>query len=48
MNDISYSKLMYGLKLAGADINRKMLAEMAISDPEGFAAVVAVAKSKLA
>lgn len=48
MNDISYSKLMYGLKLAGADINRKMLAEMAISDPEGFATVVAVAKSKLA
>ena len=48
MNDISYSKLMYGLKLAGADINRKMLAEMAISDPEGFAAVVAVDKSKLA
>ena len=48
MNDISYSKLMYGLKLAGADINRKMLAEMSISDPEGFAAVVAVAKSKLA
>ena len=48
MNDISYSKLMYGLKLAGADINRKMLAEMAISDAEGFAAVVAVAKSKLA
>ena len=48
MNDISYSKLMYGLKLAGADINRKMLAEMAISDPEGFAAVVAASKSKLA
>ena len=37
MNDISYSKLMHGLKLAGVDINRKMLSEMAISDPEGFA-----------
>ena len=48
MNGLSYSKFMYGLKLAEVDINRKMLAEMAISDPEGFAAVVAVAKSKLA
>ena len=47
MNDISYSRLMYGLKLAEADVNRKMLAEMAVSDPEGFAAVVEVAKSKL-
>ena len=37
MNDISYSKLMHGLKLAGVDINRKMLSEMAISDAEGFA-----------
>ena len=48
MNDISYSKLMHGLKLAGVDINRKMLSEMAISDPEGFAKLVAVAKDKLA
>lgn len=48
MNDISYSKLMHGLKLAGVDINRKMLSEMAISDPEGFAKLVAVAKEKLA
>ena len=47
-NDISYSKLMHGLKLAGVDINRKMLSEMAISDPEGFAKLVAVAKEKLA
>ena len=46
MNDISYSKLMHGLKLAGVDINRKMLSEMAISDPEGFAKLVAVAKEK--
>ena len=43
-----FSKLMYGLKLAGVDLNRKMLSEMAISDPEGFAKVVEVAKSKLA
>ena len=48
MNGLSYSKLMYGLKLAGVDLNRKMLSEMAISDPEGFATVVEVAKSKLA
>ena len=36
------------LKLANVDLNRKMLSEMAISDPEGFAALVEVAKSKLA
>ena len=48
MNGLSYSKLMYGLKLAGVDLNRKMLSEMTISDPEGFAKVVEVAKSKLA
>lgn len=48
MNDISYSKLMHGLKLAGVDINRKMLSEMAISDPEGFSKLVDVAKAKLA
>lgn len=48
MNDISYSKLMHGLKLAGVDINRKMLSEMAISDPEGFKKLVDVAKAKLA
>ena len=48
MNGLSYSKLMHGLKLAGVDINRKMLSEMAISDPEGFAKLVAVAKEKLA
>ena len=41
-------ELMHGLKLAGVDINRKMLSEMAISDPEGFAKLVAVAKEKLA
>ena len=48
LNGLSYSKFMYGLKLAGIDINRKMLSEMAISDPEGFASLVEVAKSKLA
>ena len=48
MNGLSYSKFMYGLKLANIDINRKMLSEMAISDPEGFASLVEVAKSKVA
>ena len=48
MNGLSYSKFMYGIKLANVDLNRKMLSEMAISDPEGFAALVEVAKSKLA
>ena len=45
LNGLSYSKFMYGLKLAQIDINRKMLSEMAISDPEGFASLVEVAKS---
>lgn len=48
MNDISYSKLMFGLKEAGVEINRKMLSEMAISDPTGFSKLVEVAKTKIA
>ena len=48
MNDISYSKLMHGLKLADIEINRKMLAEMAVNDAEGFAALAEAAKAKLA
>lgn len=48
MNGLSYSKLMYGLKLAEVEVNRKMLSELAINDPEGFAQLVSVAKSKLA
>ena len=48
MNGLSYSKFMYGLKLAEVDVNRKMLAEMAISDPAGFTTLVEVAKGKLA
>lgn len=46
-NDISYSVLMHGLKAAGVDINRKMLSEIAISDPEGFAKLVQTAKAAL-
>ena len=45
---LSYSRFMNGLKLAGVEVNRKMLAEMAIHDAEGFAKLVEVAKSKLA
>ena len=48
LNGLSYSKFMYGLKLAGVDMNRKMLAELAVSDAEGFAKLAEVAKSKLA
>ncbi|MCR5544450.1 MAG: 50S ribosomal protein L20 [Eubacterium sp.] len=48
MNDISYSQLMHGLKVAGVDMNRKMLSEIAISDPEGFTKLVEVAKAALA
>ena len=48
INGISYSQMMHGLKVAEVDINRKMLAEMAISDPAGFAALAEVAKAKLA
>lgn len=48
MNGLTYSKLMYGLKLAEIDINRKMLAEMAVNDATGFTALAEVAKSKIA
>ncbi len=48
INGISYSQFMHGLKVAGVDINRKMLSEMAISDAAGFAALAELAKSKLA
>ena len=48
INGLSYSRLMHGLKLADINLNRKMLSEMAISDPEGFAALVEIAKSKIA
>ena len=48
MNGLSYSKFMYGLKLAGVDMNRKMLAEMAVNDAEGFATLAEAAKAALA
>ena len=48
INGLSYSKFMYGLKLAGVEMNRKMLAEMAVNDAAGFASLAELAKSKLA
>ena len=48
MNGLSYSKFMYGLKLAGVELNRKVLADMAINDAEGFATLAELAKSKVA
>ena len=48
MNGLSYSKFMYGLKLAGVELNRKVLADMAINDAEGFATLAELAKSKIA
>ena len=47
MNDISYSRLMHGLKLANVTINRKMLSEIAIHDEKGFAKIVETAKAAL-
>ena len=47
MNDMSYSKLIGGLKKANIDINRKMLSEMAISDPAAFATLCETAKKAL-
>ena len=44
LNGISYSKFMYGIKNAGVDMNRKMLAEMAVNDAEGFATLAELAK----
>ena len=47
VNGINYSRFMNGLKKAGIDLNRKMLSEIAISDKEGFAALVEKAKAAL-
>lgn len=48
LNGISYSKMIYGLKKAGCELNRKMLSEMAIHDPLAFKAVADLAKTALA
>ena len=48
INGLSYSKFMYGLKLAEVDLNRKVLADMAVTDAAGFAKLAEVAKKALA
>ena len=48
INALSYSRFMYGLKLAGVEMNRKVLSDMAINDAEGFAKLAELAKAKLA
>ncbi|MGP4071328.1 50S ribosomal protein L20 [Piscibacillus sp. B03] len=47
MNDISYSRLMHGLKLAGVEVNRKMLADLAVNDEKAFSELAEQAKSAL-
>jgi len=48
LNDINYSRFMNGLKLANIELDRKILADMAMNDAEGFASLVAAAKNALA
>ena len=48
MNGLSYSRFMYGLKLAGIEMNRKILADLAVNDAEGFASLAELAKTRLA
>lgn len=47
MNGISYSRLMNGLRLSGIEINRKLLADMAVNDAQSFGRLVEMAKAKL-
>jgi large subunit ribosomal protein L20 len=47
VNGLSYSKLMFGLKLAGIEVNRKILAELALNDAKGFADLATAAKAKV-
>ncbi|MBO4908156.1 MAG: 50S ribosomal protein L20 [Lachnospiraceae bacterium] len=48
INGLSYSKFMFGLKKAGVDMNRKMLAELAVNDAAGFTALAEMAKKEIA
>lgn len=48
LNGISYSQMMHGLKVAGVDINRKMLAELAVNDAAGFTTLAELAKKAIA
>ena len=48
LNGLTYSTFMYGLKVAGVELNRKVLADMAVNDKEGFTTLAQLAKSKVA
>ena len=48
LNGLSYSKFMFGLKQSGIELNRKVLADMAVNDAKGFAELVSIAKEKVA
>ena len=48
MNDLSYSNFIHGLKLAKVDLDRKVLAELAVSDPSGFTQIARLASEQLA
>ena len=48
MNGLNYSTFMHGLKVAGIDINRKVLADIAVNDPAGFTALAESAKKAVA
>jgi large subunit ribosomal protein L20 len=47
INDLSYSKFIHGLKLANVELDRKVLAELAVSDPGGFSKIVGLASQRL-
>jgi len=47
MNNLSYSKFIHGLKLAGVELDRKVLAELAVSDPSGFSQIASLASEQL-
>ena len=47
MNNLSYSKFVHGLKIAGVELDRKVLAELAISDPSGFSQIAKLASEQL-
>ena len=47
LNDISYSKLIYGMTLAGIDIDRKTLSDLALNEPHAFREIVSLAKDSL-
>ncbi len=47
INGLSYSKLIHGLKLANVEVDRKVMADLAVSDPRGFAEIASIAKTSM-